>query len=70
MKKELVFIISIHNAFIDATHSLANRRMGSNLVGATIATVGTIANAGNTSAGAVLYGACIVTGKQIGRAHV
>ena len=29
----------IHNAFIDATHSLANKRIGSNLVGATIATV-------------------------------
>lgn len=55
----------IHNAFIDATHSLANKKMGSNLVGATIATVGTIANAGNTSAGAVLYGAAIGDGQTL-----
>lgn len=56
---------NIHNAFIEATHNLAKKRMGSNLVGASLATVGTIANAGNMSAGAILYGATIGDGQTL-----
>ena len=56
---------NVHNAFIEATHSLAKKRMGSNLVGASLATVGTITNAGNMSAGAILYGAAIGDGQTL-----